>query len=74
MASNIEHIDVHALSIGQRIMLLDELWESLAPQVLASPLTPDQSVEIHNRLALIESGEMKCNPRDEVRTRLAHRP
>jgi putative addiction module component (TIGR02574 family) len=43
-------IDIAHLSLGERLRLLDELWESLSQTAEAIPLTSAQREELDRRL------------------------
>jgi putative addiction module component (TIGR02574 family) len=45
-----EHLDIHGLTVEQRLQLVEELWASLSP--LDLPLTPAQERELDRREAL----------------------
>ena len=44
------HIDISRLSPAERLKLVEELWDSLAPSEI--PLTPAQAEELDRREAL----------------------
>ncbi len=70
---HINHLDIAALSVADRIDLAQKLWESVHQEIEASPLTPDQVAEVERRIADIDTGRVRCIPFDAVLKRLSHR-
>jgi len=70
---NIKDFDFSKLSAAERLMLAQELWESVDVQVTAMPLTDGQRAELDRRLAELESGKVQgilwSVVRDTLRTR-----
>ncbi len=64
--------DILKLSIAERILLVEEIWNSIAsePQEEASSLTIAQKKEIDRRLALYRSGQTKTYSWKEVKATL----
>jgi putative addiction module component (TIGR02574 family) len=51
MASTLESLGLDRLSIEDRLALADEIWESVARETQANPLTESQRSELERRLA-----------------------
>lgn len=70
-------IDISTLSPGERLDLIERLWESLS-QPDDVQVTEKQRAELASRVAAIERGEMKTLPIEQVisaiRAGRAHRP
>jgi len=68
------NVNLRNLSVGERIRLVEDLWDSIAADQQALPLTPQQSMELDRRLDAFESDSTLGQPADEViskiRTRL----
>ena len=63
-------IDITALSLEERLRLLDELWESLAATPEAIPLTSLQREELDRRLDELEREGPVGIPWEEVLDRI----
>jgi putative addiction module component (TIGR02574 family) len=62
--------DISHLSPAERILLVEELWDSLAPDWQAMPLTPAQQEELEYRLAAADRGELSYSSWNDVKRRL----
>jgi putative addiction module component (TIGR02574 family) len=62
--------DYSRLSVPERILLAEEIWDSLDPDSQAMPLTPAQQEELERRLAAADRGEITYSSWDEVKRRL----
>jgi putative addiction module component (TIGR02574 family) len=47
-------IDIHRLSRGEQLELLDQLWETLGREATEFPLTDDQRQDLDQRLDELE--------------------
>ena len=63
-------IDISQLSPAERILLAEDLWDSVTAEQDAPPLTPEQQQELERRLAAADRGEMAYSTWDEVKRRL----
>lgn len=63
-------IDISRLSPAERIMLAEQLWDSLADSEAMPPLTPAQLEELNRRLAAADRRELTYSSWDEVKARL----
>ncbi len=54
------------LSIEQRLRLVEELWDSIAADQHAVPLTDEQRTELDRRLDAYEADRQPGRPADEV--------
>jgi putative addiction module component (TIGR02574 family) len=68
--SNTKHPDYSHLSIPERILLAQELWESVYDYAAEIPLTDAEQQEIERRWAAYEAGEMTYATWSEVKQRL----
>ena len=66
-------IDIAALTPEERLSLLEQLWESLAAQPEAVPLTKAQRAELDRRLDDLEREGPVGIPWDEVLSRIRSR-
>lgn len=62
--------DLLHLSVAERIQLVEDLWDSLAAEPEALPLTKAQEQEIDRRLAEHAENPDSAIPWEEVRRRL----
>jgi putative addiction module component (TIGR02574 family) len=62
--------EVLGLPVGDRLELMEELWESIVSEPDALPLTDAQRAEFDRRLASFETDPESAAPWDEVRARL----
>jgi putative addiction module component (TIGR02574 family) len=63
-------LDITSLTPAERILLVQELWDSLAPAQESQPLTPAQLQEIKRRLAAADRGEITYSSWDDVKRRV----
>jgi putative addiction module component (TIGR02574 family) len=62
--------DFSHLSPADRILLAEDLWDSVAAEQDAPPLTSAQKEELRSRLAAADRGEMTYSPWQDVKQRL----
>ncbi len=70
MTTRLEDIDIADLSIAERVILAQSLWESVHASAAPEPFTPEQLAEIDRRLAELESGQVQGIPSEVVHARL----
>ena len=61
MAATLESLGIHRLSVEERIALVQQIWDSIAPEVHQAPLTPAQRAELERR-----ADDDDANPEDVV--------
>jgi putative addiction module component (TIGR02574 family) len=66
-------VDIASLTPEERLSLLEELWESLAPAPEAVPLTDTQRAELDRRLDDLERDGPVGIPWEEVLSRIRSR-
>ena len=66
-------IDYSHLSPAERILLAEELWDSVAAEQDVPPLSPEQQAELQHRLAIADRGEMTYSSWQDVKRRLSRR-
>jgi putative addiction module component (TIGR02574 family) len=67
MTDHTKQIDYSHLGNAERILLAQELWESVHPDCGDIPLSEAESKEIHRRWAAFEAGEMGTSSWPEVK-------
>jgi putative addiction module component (TIGR02574 family) len=65
--------DFSALSAAERILLAQELWDSVHAEAQAMPLTNEQRDELNRRLEQLESGKVEGIPWEQARNGLLSR-
>ena len=68
--SNIPIEELLKLSVAERIQLVEDLWDSIAADPEALPLTEEQKAELERRLAEHKADPNSAIPWSEVRERL----
>ena len=58
--------DLRTLSIGERMQLVEDLWDSIAADQAALPLTDEQRIEIDRRLDAYETDKIKGREASDV--------
>ena len=58
--------DLRTLSIGERMQLVEDIWDSIAADQAALPLTDEQRIELDRRLDACEADNMKGREAPEV--------
>ena len=65
--------DLLELSISERILLVESLWESIAIQPEEVPMTGAQREELDRRLSALQRGELETASWEDVKRRLRSR-
>ena len=73
MASLPKASDLAALSVAERLDLMDRIWESLAPEADALPSPDWHQAENERRLAVYDADGNPGKPADEVFRELKRR-
>jgi putative addiction module component (TIGR02574 family) len=74
MSPTAKALGIDQLSVAERILLVEEIWDSIAEEVNASELTQAQKDELDRRLAALESDPQAGSSWEEVKARLLNRP
>jgi putative addiction module component (TIGR02574 family) len=72
MTDQMKPFDYSHLSTAERILLAEDLLDSVAAKQDAAPLTPAQEEELRRRLAAADRGETTYSSWPEVKHRLLH--
>lgn len=70
MSNDTKHLDYSHLGIPERILLAQELWESVYDHAAEIPLTEAEQQELERRWAAYETGAITASPWPEVKKRL----
>ncbi len=63
-------IDIFNLTPAERILLAEDLWDSVVAGQDAPPLSPDLQAELQRRLDAADRGEAKYSTWEDVKRRL----
>lgn len=66
MSPRLEALGIDRLSVGERIALVQEIWESIANETEALPLTQAQQQEVDRRLAAHQANPQSAIPWEQV--------
>ena len=66
MASLVETLGIDRLSVTERLQLVQEIWDNIAPAVEQLPLTQADRDELDRRLAALEADPTNIIPWEEV--------
>lgn len=70
MALSISDIDLSALSPAERILLAEDLWDSVSAEQNAPSLTAEQKQELQRRLDAADRGETSYSSWQDIKRRL----
>lgn len=66
--------DILELSVAERILLVEDIWDSIAEAPETLPLTAAQKEELNRRLAAYHQDSSAGSPWHEVVARIKSRP
>lgn len=66
--------DYRSLSIPERILLVEEIWDSIVAEQESVEVTPAQKDELDRRLAAYEANPTEGSSWEEVKSRLRGAP
>lgn len=67
MAVSLKTLGIEHLGVEERLALVEELWDSIASDSAAIPLTAEQTQELERRLADYEANPNEGVPWSEVK-------
>ena len=74
MSPTLRALGIDQLSVAQRILLVEEIWDSIAEQPAEIPLTQAQRQDLQRRIAAYEANPKAGSSWEEVKARLRGRP
>jgi putative addiction module component (TIGR02574 family) len=74
MSPTLKSLGIDQLSVAQRILLVEEIWDSIAEQETDIPLTDAQRQDLERRIAHYEANTKAGSSWQEVKARLRQRP
>lgn len=70
MSPTLQSLGIDRLSLAERILLVEELWDSIIPEAEELPLTEPQKQDLQRRLAAYEANPKAGSSWEEVKARL----
>ena len=70
MSQSFDLADIKAMSVPERILIVEEIWDSIAAEQDALEITPAQKDELDRRLAAYDADPHRGSSWDEVKARL----
>jgi putative addiction module component (TIGR02574 family) len=70
MPSTLSSLGIDQLSVAERILLVEEIWDSIAAETKKAPLTEAQKEDLQRRLAAYEANPKAGSTWEEVKARL----
>ena len=74
MSPTLKSLGIDRLSVAQRILLVEEIWDSIAAEAEQVPLTEGQKQDLQRRLAAHRENPKAGSSWEEVKARLQGRP
>lgn len=73
MAGNVSIDEIRRLSVTERILLVEDIWDSIADEADAVPLTDAQREELDARLARFKQDPSGGTDWDEIKAMLGRK-
>jgi putative addiction module component (TIGR02574 family) len=70
MSQTLKTLGIDQLSVAQRILLVEEIWDSIAAEAEEAPLSEAQKQDLHHRLDLYAKNPRAGSSWEEVKARL----
>jgi putative addiction module component (TIGR02574 family) len=74
MSPTLKALGIDQMSVAQRILLVEEIWDSIAAEDADIPLTEAQRQDLQHRIAAYEANPKAGSSWEEVRARLRDKP
>jgi putative addiction module component (TIGR02574 family) len=74
MSPTLKALGIDQLSVAQRMLLVEEIWDSIAEEEGEIPLTEAQRRDLQRRLAAYEANPKAGSSWEEVKARLQGKP
>ena len=74
MSTTLKALGIDQFSVAQRILLVEEIWDSIAAEPGEIPLTDAQKQDLQRRLAAYEANPKEGASWEEVKARLRGNP
>ena len=73
MGASVKSLGIDRLSVDERLALVEDIWDTIAADSGALPLTDAQRAELDRRIAAHEASPEDVVPWEEVRASIAGR-
>ena len=74
MSPTLKALGIDRLSVAERILLVEEIWDTIAEEPQQPPLTEAQKQDLERRLAAYKANPKAGSSWEEVKARLRERP
>jgi putative addiction module component (TIGR02574 family) len=74
MSPTLRALGIDQLSVAQRMLLVEEIWDSIADEEKEIPLTETQKLDLQRRIAAYEANPKAGSTWEEVKARLRGKP
>jgi putative addiction module component (TIGR02574 family) len=74
MSPTLKALGIDQLGVAERILLVEEIWDSIAAEADQLPLTEAQKQDLRRRLAARDANPTAGSTWEEVKARLQARP
>jgi putative addiction module component (TIGR02574 family) len=74
MSATLKTLGIDQLSVAQRILLVEEIWDSIAIEADQAPITEAQRQDLERRVAAYEADRHAGSSWEQVKARLQGRP
>ena len=74
MSPTLKALGIDQLSVAQRVLLVEEIWDSIAEEEEELPLTEAQRLDLQRRVAAYEANPKAGSSWDDVKARLRGKP
>ena len=74
MSPTLKALGIDQLSVAQRVLLVEEIWDSIAEEEEEIPLTEAQRLDLQRRVAAYEANPKAGSGWDDVKARLRGKP
>ena len=70
MSPTLKSLGIDQMTVAQRVLLVEEIWDSIAAEAEKQPLTEAQETDLKRRIAAYEADPKAGSPWPEVKARL----
>ncbi|MFO0926970.1 MAG: addiction module protein [Gemmataceae bacterium] len=70
MSPTLKALGIDQMTVAERILLVEEIWDSIAAEEAVVPLTAPQRQDLQRRIATYEADPKAGSSWDEVKARL----
>jgi putative addiction module component (TIGR02574 family) len=74
MSPTLKSLGIDQLSVAERLVLVEEIWDSIPEQEKENPLTEPQQLDLQRRVAAYEANPKAGSSWEEVKSRLRGKP